>query len=235
MVADRLAHGRPVVNGYTGHFPGPYNMLRQALRERDPSVLQGLATFGPLCIVIDRRQLPARNSRLMTEAAGARLVGTEREFAFYILDRQPAPEIPGTPAAPIVSALGNGWPTPVKAPIDKRVNTYWESLTRQRGSEGMTLTLQEVAIVRGIALALGARAGGYPRHLIVETSLDGQAWIPAWEGPTAGLAYRAAVLNFDSVRFGFTFEPRAARFVRLRQGAVAEDAYWTIAEVEVLR
>ena len=230
-----ISHGRPVANGYTGYFPGPYGMLRQALQERDPSVLRGLATFAPLCIVIDRRLLLARNSRLMTEAAGAKLLGTDREFAFYRLERAPVPETPGETKAPIINAVGAMWPTPVQTPIDGRIETYWESLTRQRGREGMTLTLRDTSDVRGVALSLGARIGGYPRHLVVETSSDGQSWVSAWEGPTAGLAYRAAVTDVDRIRFPITFAPRPARFVRLRQTGISSDAYWAIAEVEVLR
>ncbi|MGE5815167.1 MAG: discoidin domain-containing protein, partial [Acidobacteriota bacterium] len=230
-----MSHGRPVVNGYTGYFPGPYNMLQRALRERDPSVLKGLATFDPLCIVIDRRLLLARNSRLMTEAAGAHLIGTDRDFAFYRLERQPEPVVPGRGTVDITSAVATNWPEPTREPIDGRVTTFWESLTRQRGREGMTLTLKEASPVSGVVLSLGDRLAGYPRQLVVETSLDATSWTPAWEGPTAGLAYVGAVRDFSQTRFTVSFKPRDARFVRLLQTGSAEDRYWTIAEVEVLR
>jgi hypothetical protein len=230
-----MSHGRPVANGYTGHFPGPYNLLRQALRERDPSALEGLATFSPLCIVIDRRLLLARNSRLMSEAAGARLIGTEREFAFYLLDRRPEPVAPARGTGTIVSAVASNWPTPAAAPIDGKVSTFWESLTRQRGGETMTLALREPTLVAGLALSLGLRIGGYPRRLVVETSMDAQSWTFAWEGPTAGLAFVGAVRDFDRTRFAVPFTPRQARFVRLRQTGVSKDEYWSIAEVELLR
>lgn len=230
-----MSHGRPVANGYSGYFPGPYNLLKQGLRERDPSMLKGLASFAPLCIVIDRRMAPARNSRLMSEAAGARFIGADGVFAFFLLDREPEPALPSTKAADIVSAVATDWAQPATEAIDGRVSTFWESLTRQRGREGMTLTLRNPAPVGGVALSLGSRLAGYPRHLIVETSVDNEAWTPAWEGPTAGLAYAAAARDFHRTRFGVAFAPRTARFVRLRQTGRAEDRYWTIAEVEVLR
>ena len=48
-----IGHGRPVVNGYSGHTPPPYEVLRAALGENDATVLRALAVFGPVCVVID--------------------------------------------------------------------------------------------------------------------------------------------------------------------------------------
>lgn len=225
-----MSHRRPVANGYTGYFPGPYNMLRSALRERDPSVLRGLASFGPLCIVVSRPE----NWRRVAEDAGATLVGTDGEFSFYRLDRQPAlPEPKGT--VPIASAIASDRPDPTEALIDGRISTHWETVRWQRGQEAMTLTLKEPADVSGVSLTLGLRIAEYPRRLAVTTSMDGQSWTRGWEGRTAGLAYAAALKDVDTTRFAVTFPPRQARFVKLRQLGVSRNQYWAIAEVEVLR
>jgi hypothetical protein len=205
-------------------------MVRAALRERDPAVLRGLAMFGPLCIVVSR---PA-NWHRVAQGTGARLVGADGEFSFYLLDRQPvSPEPRGI--VPIDSAVASDWPIPTEAPIDGRVDTHWESVRWQRGTEAMVLTLREPSDVAGVSLTQGARIADYPRRLLISTSLDGQSWTDAWEGRTAGLAYEAAVKDLDRTRFTMAFPRRQARFVKLRQLGVAQKQYWSIAEVDVLR
>jgi hypothetical protein len=230
-----ISHGRPVVNGYTGYFPPPYHMLRDALRERDPDILNGLARFGPLCLVLDRTRAQTKNLRAMTVGLGGVLLGVEGDYSFYRLDRRPAPPSASRAAVPVKDIWTGESGARAKWAADGRLDTYWESVERQRGNEVITIELTDEAHVAGVALTQSLRVGDYPRHLVVETSRDAREWSPGWQGPTAGFAYVAAVTDFSRSRFAIAFEARPAKFVRLRQTGSAATALWSIAEVEVLR
>ena len=81
--------------------------------------------------------------------------------------------------------------------------------------------------------ALGALGADFPRELIVETSVDGSTWQPAWQGSPATAVLRAALESPLSTRASLVFPPRAARYVRLRQVGRHEVNYWSIAGLEV--
>ena len=48
-----MHHGRPIVNGYSGHIPPHYAILSHALRRWDPSVFTELARGRPLVISVN--------------------------------------------------------------------------------------------------------------------------------------------------------------------------------------
>ena len=75
----------------------------------------------------------------------------------------------------------------------------------------------------------------YPRMLVVETSRDGKTWEPAWQGPTAGLAYEAVMHDPKNLRLTLTFPARMAATIRLRQLGQSRRFFWSIAELELLR
>jgi hypothetical protein len=95
--------------------------------------------------------------------------------------------------------------------------------------------LTEPRDVCGVGLALGPFIGEFPRALGVAVSRDGENWMPAWNGMTAGLAVEAALR--DPVRVDVRIDmPRqpSMRFVSLeQQGRDAEHA-WGIAELQIL-
>jgi hypothetical protein len=229
-----MFHQQPVVNGYSGHVPLPSAMLARALRERDRSILPALASFGPLCIVVDGRTAQAAPSRVLATAAGARLLGAEGDFTFYLLERTRPSAVISPVAVPILAVLAEGRPAPLLH--DGREDAYWESTTWQRGQESLQLELTEPVEVRGLSLVLGARAGGYPRYLVVDTSEDGVEWTTAWGGQTGGLAFIGAVHEPARVPIDLAFAtPRRARLIRLRQTGIALGTYWSVAEIQVFR
>ena len=54
-----IAHGHPVVNGYSGYEPPHYRVLKPGLGERDDSVLTTLTKFAPIVVMIAKRTIPA--------------------------------------------------------------------------------------------------------------------------------------------------------------------------------
>jgi hypothetical protein len=103
----------------------------------------------------------------------------------------------------------------------------------QASGEWVELDLGAVVSVGGVDYALGGDIGGYPRSLAIDVSADGSAWHTAWQDRglrhvLAGLmrAPRSAVVPIR-------FDPRDARYVRLRL-LEAASAPWMLAELTVL-
>ena len=55
-----VAHGHPVVNGYSGYEPPHYRVLKPGLGERDDSVLTALTKSAPIVVMIAREDDPGR-------------------------------------------------------------------------------------------------------------------------------------------------------------------------------
>ena len=87
--------------------------------------------------------------------------------------------------------------------------------------------------VGSVVPALGEFYNDFPRRLAVETSLDGEAWQPAWEGSVRWETIEAALLDPVAMRVVVPFAPRPARYVRLRSLSQHDVWYWSIAELEI--
>jgi hypothetical protein len=229
-----IRHGRPVVNGYSGHTPPPYELLRTALREKDATVLRALATFGPVCVVIDRRS-SGDDVVQAVESAGARRIGSDGTYVFHLFDKQ----------RPVEESTSREWDTPAlispearrldRRLFDGRDDTAWATRRPQRGGEGFVVPLSAPVELGGLIMSLGDRVLDYPRLLVVETSVDGKTWEPAWRGPTSSLAYRAVMIGLKTSRLVIPFAPRTARMIRLRQVGRSQRFFWSIAELKLLR
>ena len=89
------------------------------------------------------------------------------------------------------------------------------------------------ATVGRIVHVLGSVGAEFPRHLVIDTSLDGATWTPAWEGSPAAAVLPAAMARPLETRAVIEFPPRAAQYVRLRQLARGGTYAWSLAELEV--
>jgi hypothetical protein len=227
-----ITHRRPVVNGYSGHAPPPYEVLRAALQEGDVSVVPALATTAPVCAVIDRSS--AADLVPTVEAAGGRHVGADGPLEFFLFDQAPL-RASATPPDPGMRVLVSESARRLdKRLFDGRPDTVWTTRGPQRGKERFAIPLSAPARVSGVVMLLGEKIYDYPRTLVIETSIDGKTWEPAWEGPTAALAYKAAMENPKVSRLTFTFPPRLAETIRLRQVGRSRSFFWSIAELELL-
>src|SRR5262245_23965114 len=185
-------HRRPVVNGYSGHGPTPYEVLRIAFQEGDASVIQALATKAPVCAVIDRR-LKAVDLAPAVQEAGGHSLGADGPFDFYLFPHK-ALAAAGAPLAPAVRIqVSDSAKRLDKRLFDGRLDTIWMTRGPQRGGERFAIPLVAATPVSGLVMTLGDKPFDYPRELVIETSIDGKTWETAWQGPTAALAYKAAV------------------------------------------
>jgi hypothetical protein len=225
-------HRRPVVNGYSGHAPPPYELLRVALGEGDWSVLESLATYGSLCVVVDRRNTTPGTDQRIVESGGYE-IGSDGPFTFYGIDRRSRP-VESTHGRIDLRVATSGVARRLDGRLlDGSLDTYWATRTRQRGGEWFAIPLSDPVIVSGVAMTLGERFLDYPRVLTIETSRDPDMWEPAWRGPTSPLAYLSVMDAPRRPRIVIPFTPRPATRIRLRQTGSGRNP-WSIAELEFL-
>jgi hypothetical protein len=113
--------------------------------------------------------------------------------------------------------------------VDGRIETEWGDHP-QRPGQWVSLDLGEARLVGSVTHALGEYARDFPRRLAIDLSLDQEQWEQVWEGPTAALAFRAAVIEPRRSAMHFTFAERKARYLRLRQTADHQNL-WRVAEL----
>ena len=83
-------------------------------------------------------------------------------------------------------------------------------------------------------MLIGGYVADFPRELLVETSVDGTAWSPAWSGRTAIVTFSGALQDPRNVPLSLPVTPRAARFVRFTQVGPEMVHYWSIAELRII-
>jgi hypothetical protein len=241
-----IAHGRHVVNGYSGYEPPHYRLLKTGLDERDDSVLTTLTRFAPLVMIIAREDDPGGGLAEFAERHpdAVRLEETAGR-TLYLLPRTPVPGVAGGPGGdggadraadrslPIRDATFNLGAFDLKAVTDGDPETVWATPKPQRGGEEVVIELQAAGSVSGVSLSTGPPLEGYPRSLAVATSIDGQRWEEAWTGGMAGPAVEGVLRDPRAVESRLDFSPKPARFIRLRQFGAHPDSGWFIAELKV--
>ena len=223
-------HRRRVVNGVSGYDPLYYAPLQFGLNDHDPAMLLAIASLGSYDIVVNGAADPngqwARYVESIPEAQPIATDGVRRAFR---LPAVPSPDVAVGAALPIVSArayVRDGAPF-----IDSRLETEWGDGPQHPG-QWVLVDLGGVHEVGGVTHALGQYAWDYPRRLAIEVSIDGESWERVWDGPTAALAFLGAVRGPRESAMHFTFAPRQARYVRLRQLARQENL-WRVSELTV--
>ncbi|MBA3641419.1 MAG: hypothetical protein H0W53_19540 [Acidobacteria bacterium] len=185
-----MTHGRPLVNGYSGHTPQHYSLLTTSLMRGDPSPLTYFAAGRPLVVVVHRRLDPKGEWRALVERAGGVLheeSGTGPVFLVPPRPQERKPAIgPQLPATAVKSAAGVA-----------------------------TLDLGPEQVIRALTVNLRWRHAEIGTDSLVETSHDGSAWTKAWEGWTGGLALSAALEDQRLVAMTIPLPDVRARFVRI--------------------
>ncbi len=227
-----MSHGRPLVNGYSGHIPPWYLPLREALNEFDPRVLDALAGAGVTQVALVTRSDPEQAWRkfVLTRSTVARESATG--FALFDLAAPRTAVDPGG-LVPIAAVHASLHPEIAHALTDNRPDTWWSTLGPQAGGEDLIVDLGTIQNVGAVEVQLGRSSFDFPRVLQADLSADGTVWTRAWGGPTAGLAVGA--LMRDPVRgpIRLVFDAAPARFLRLRQTGQHRTAHWTVAELRV--
>jgi hypothetical protein len=218
------------VNGYSGYLPTYYRMLVTASRDNLAGVLDALQPLGELDVVVARDALDQQ--RLLRQQPHVTVTGENSAFTQFRLPGRPEPSRAGGSRVPITRLLSNCEGPALSRALDRNLGTYWVC--------GPELNEQSLTIDLGVAQAAGAVlhdegpvAGNFPRRLVIETSIDGLTWQPAWSGNAWGPAISAAMRNPKENHIWFVFDPRPARYIRLTHPPEDQHYIWAIAELEV--
>jgi hypothetical protein len=224
-----VEHGWRSVNGYSGFEPSHYDGVRQASKFELEGLFTAFTDNADLHVVV---AADAPRMREMVERQqGVRMTGTSAAATQYVLpSRSRTVPMPRGSPAPVVEAKSSCPPAGILA--DQRIDEVW-TCAPQEGTETITLTLATAVRVTGLRMTQG-RPVEFPRQLLVETSLDGNTWVPSRRGDIVPEFIRAAQAAPTLPVIDLAVEPTEARAVRLRQVGRDPRAAWSLREVEVL-
>jgi hypothetical protein len=227
-------HGRPVLNGYSGHSPPSYGILHTALRKGEAGVLASLPGGKSLVVVIDRaRESNGEWDRQLAALPATRLLGEEGHRRFYLLGvAEPPAPLSGDPL-PIRTVRASRNPAAAGHLVDGDQRTYWATGQRQKPGDDIVVELGSPRRVRGIVLSLGSDYLGAPRHLLVEASPDGIHWQAAWQGETGPLVFASSLRTPQHISIDIPTGNVFGRFLRLTETR-RDPLAWMMREISVL-
>jgi hypothetical protein len=186
-----ISHGRPLINGYSGHFPPHHALLARALRRGDPSALRLLAAGRPLVVLVHRAHDAGGHWRGLIESVGGVVQEESGLGPVFVIPPQPQEKPP--PSGTILPS------TPAPAP---------------GGYAAVDLGSEQT--IRGIEFDLGDRYEDVAPRSRVEVSTDGSAWTPAWEGWTGGYALAGTLEDQRRAPLRLPLPDVRARYLRIR-------------------
>ena len=228
-------HGRPTVNGYHSFAPLSHQILKLGLADRDPTVLDGLAVFGPLLIASDRAaDRTGEWTALVSSHRRATRIAESGTWALFHLRARPSPKSQcGSRTLAVTAAFHHATPVVVASLTDGRPETYWITPRPQQAGDSLRLDLAHVDVPCGVVLSLGAQAGSYPRLLTVATSPDGRTWEHAFRSRMTGATFLAALEDARDPRVFVPLREKAARYIELRLEQSEPSHPWAVADVVV--
>ena len=185
-----IGHGRPVLNGYSGHTPPHYAILGLALRRGDTSVLPSMARYSPLAIVVNPAADRDGGFRKMIEQLPAvTLLNVSAAGPVFLLPRQP-------PRAPAATAL---------------LRCAAQTLDQRR----LQLDCSDSKAITGIGFPLRGRYRNLAERMLVQASEDGTEWRDVWRGWTGEFALEGALADPLVAPVRIPIPETRARFLRI--------------------
>lgn len=230
-------HRTRAVNGYNGYEPSYYQALWRALDERDPTILEALASFGPLLIATDNHVDPHQPwaSFLSNHPDVSRLNEDANWTLFRLPLKHTRPPQDRCASNPLVITAAFDTHGPVDAAIltDQDPATRWITAHPQRAGDVLILDLGRLETMCGLVVSMGSAAVLYPGTLSVATSFDKVAWEAGFVGKMGGSAFRAALKDPRDARVSIPLRGKVARFVRLRIEQTQPSYPWAVADLAV--
>ena len=228
-------HGKPTVNGYHSFAPLSHQILKLALSDRDPTLLDALASFGPIVIAHDTGAAPdAAWGPYLAAYPGITPIGNDGRWRLYELPSQRAPENECAPRSiPIAEASSADEDTDASVVTDGDPTTRWTTSDGQRAGESLIVDLGRIERLCRIEISMGSEGAFYPRTLRVDTSRDGTTWKTRFLGKMGGAAFLGALENPQDSRLAVPLPNREGRFIALRT-VQADPLYpWSVADLAV--
>jgi hypothetical protein len=220
------------VNGFSGYEPYHYDRLRHGSRVTDPVIFSPFRARGDLHVVVAEND--SSQVRLVEQQAGVSRVAAAGGWRQYRLPRQGRlpPSLPAGEKRAIASVTVSCSSDLVPLVTDGDYTNRWQCGPQRPGQE-LTADLGTPATVGEVIPALGRFPTDFPRHLRIETSIDGRTWEPGWDGGVLAELIEAEFSDPKANAIVLSFPPRPARYVRLRLMNGDDTWYWSIAELEV--
>lgn len=230
-------HGTRTVNGYNGHEPSAYAVLRRALADRDQTVLDALASFGPLLIATDNRVDTGQPwAAWLSDHPDVRRMTDESDWTLFRLPlkRRLASRDRGASAPlAIIAAFDARGQVDAATLTDQNPATRWITAHPQRVGDVLILDLGRLDQVSRLVLSMGSAAVLYPGALNVSTSVDNVAWKTGFVGTMGGPAFLAALENPRDARISIPLLGTATRFIRLSVEQSQPLYPWAVADIVV--
>jgi len=202
-----MLHGRPRLNGYSGHTPPHFRMLESAVRREDPSALQFFARGRPLVIVVNGKADENGDMlRFVRSLEGIDEYGTSTAGSVFVL-----------PARPRGLIAGIGQRLPIAA-------------VTSESREHAVVDLGRREILRTIAFPVRWHYQEMGSRLAVEASDDGTTWRTVWEDWTAAPAIAGALEDQKEAPFRLRLPDVEARYLRIHPAPP-----WLVRELTVYR
>lgn len=231
-----MAHGRPVVNGFSGYVPPHYGPLQLGLRTFDPTPVMALRQHGPLLIVVNTKN--DGDGKWLAFVRSLPDVRAERKSAigpvFSFTATTPPPVPGGAPlAVAAIEATSNSGE--VLRLTDGKLDTFWQTAAALAEGDEVRLTLDRPSLVRRLELDLGTRTMEYPPLVRVAAADTDQPPEVVWEGRVAGLSMAGALLDprRTTVAINLPGERRAHR-LWITAAAPNPEGFWAVAELRVI-
>ena len=230
-------HGVRVVNGYNGFEPIYYQVLRRGLADRDPTILDALATFGPIVIAADRTaDADGRTAAFLAAHPRVTRLRDDANWTLYTLsggDHLNQPVDCAGPQLAIAGVRDEDGVIPVGAVTDQNPATRSIIASEEDADDAVVLDFGSVRRPCRVEISMGEAAVYYPGSLEVSTSTDAVTWETPVSRQMAGSALLAALADPRDARVGLPLPGRDARFIRLRAAGSSELHPWAIAEITV--
>ena len=230
-VYQAVTGGWTSVNGHSGYYPLYYYAVRLGSRTEAAELFQPFRSARDLHVVVATEALGQR--AFVERQPGAVTTSSTPAWVQYRLPARPAPPPPaGGERLPIVRVTASCAPDAISSAIDGDPSSRW-SCGPQSGREVLTADLGQERRVGAIRQFLGP-PGDFPRQLVIDTSLDAAAWSHAWDGNVIAPVILGSFQQTRWPAIVLSFEPRPARFVRLRQVGRDDAFHWSVGELEVV-
>jgi hypothetical protein len=192
-----ILHGYPLVNGFSGHTPPHYGILKTALGRGDPTVIVELARSRPLLVGIHSTKDPdGHYLGMLRSIPGVEPLGVVTSAGrIFRVPRQPAaPRPPAGDRLPATQSL--------------------------EGFERLILDLGDVRTVRTVGFPMRSRFEALGDHIEVEGSVDGTTWQSYWLDWTGGVSLRGAIEHPREVPIRLVLPDVRVRYLRVHPAPV---------------
>jgi len=188
-----IAHRMPVVNGYAGYIPPAADVIKWALRRRDPSVLLELRRARPLYVVVGSSPDAQTWTQFMETQNDTQLVGVSGSGRVYRMAPAAYPRQVTTGAALTSASIDarDGW---------------------------LVANLGQPQTVRAVEIRTYGNLVRLPAMLRVETSADGSVWSLALEEAPGGPALVGVLAEPRAIPLRLILPDLRTRYIRVNAG-----------------